>query len=225
MPRPAGAEPQQPGQAHRGGEPDGVPVAERLAQAGVDLVRVQHPGQHLRHERVPGDEDRAQRDRAQHRRPAAAGEMRERDGRRERGEVGEMAVRVDPRVGRVDRPRHRPRGDRREDEHRRDRQRPVQALARGGGDERRGDHRAGRDEDADLGRRRRAEAHAAVGDRAHRAQRRREEQRDRDVDAGVARGRLGRRDDEGLARARRDDRGTRRFGDPGHGSAPGRRSR
>ena len=61
------AEPQHAGTAERGHQPDRVPVAERLAQARVDLVGVQRAREDLGQQRVAAD-DHAGRAR---RRPAA----------------------------------------------------------------------------------------------------------------------------------------------------------
>ena len=98
-------DPQERRHAERRHQPDRVPVAERLAQAGERLVGRQRLGEDLGGQRPPADEHAAQPDPAQDRRPAPRHEPHQRQRARERRHVGERPARLEPRVGRRQRPR------------------------------------------------------------------------------------------------------------------------
>ena len=99
------AEPQARRPGGGGHEPHGVPVAERLAQAGVDLVGVQRAGEDLGQQRVAAHDHAGQHDAAQQRRPALREEPYQGDAGHHGGQVAERAVGLDPRARRARRPR------------------------------------------------------------------------------------------------------------------------
>ena len=97
-------QPQQRRHAERRHQPDAVPVLERSAQAGIELVGGQGAGEHLGQQRPRAHGDRAARDAVEQLGPAPGSEPHERDRAGERRQIGERAVGLQPRVGRRQRP-------------------------------------------------------------------------------------------------------------------------
>jgi hypothetical protein len=177
MPGAARGQPQQRRDAERGHQPDCVPVAEGLPQARVGLVGGERAGEDLGQQGPPAHDEAGQRDAVQHRRPAPRRHPHEREPARERRNVGEGPVGLEPGVAGGDRPHDR---DRREDRQRREgqqRQPAVQPPRRAPGqDSPRHQHGAAEDQ-ADLGPRRPLEPQAAVGAERDRSQHDADEQR------------------------------------------------
>ncbi len=104
VPRAAAGQPQHRRDAHRRRQADGVPVAERRAQAGGALVGRERLREDLRQQRVDADDRAAEPDAGEHCAPAGRREPGEGEGAAERGQVGERAIGLEPgRVG-IERP-------------------------------------------------------------------------------------------------------------------------
>ena len=113
--------PQAGGQAERGHQSGRVPVRERHAQAAHRIAGVERGREHLGEQRVPAGHHGHGPDGPHERRPAGRGEPGQRHRGAERGQVGERAVRLHPRIGRLHGPRDRgvrQRGERRKQGHR-----------------------------------------------------------------------------------------------------------
>ena len=155
-------EPQQRWHAQRRHQPDGVPVAERLAQAGEGLVGREPLGEHLGHERPAAHEHAAEADAVEHRCPAIGHEPHEREPSGQGGDVGERAIGLEPRVGGRQRPVDRQRGVERERRQREQRQPAVQRRREPPGDQCAGHQRGARQHHRHLGPGRALEPQAAV---------------------------------------------------------------
>ena len=139
MARAAGAEPQAGGTAERGRQADGVPVAERLAQARVDLVGVQRAREDLGQQRVAADDRGRQRaSRRAGRASARASGARARRPATATARKLARAVGLEPGVRRVDGPDDRERGEQQQQRERGERQAAPEAPRVAAGDERRG---------------------------------------------------------------------------------------
>ena len=126
----ARGQPQHGRDRQRGGEPDAVPVVERRAQAGEQLVLGQRAREHLGQQRPRAQEHAGDRDRAQQRAPAPGREPAEREPARQRAEVAEHAVGLQPRLRRRERPADRDRGEDRQQRERAQQPDAAQALRR-----------------------------------------------------------------------------------------------
>ena len=176
-----GAQPQRRGNAQRGGEAGGVPVAERLAQARVVLVRGERAREDLGHERVAAHHDRAQQHAGEQRGPAARDQPDQRDAAGEDSDVAERAIGLDPGVRRLDRPRHRCRRPRRQGDQRGEREAAPEAAAEWSDDDRRRGQPRPQQRGADLDGGRAAELQPALRAEGGADHGRGDEQRDRGV--------------------------------------------
>jgi hypothetical protein len=120
VPRAPRPEPQAARDTERPGEADGVPIAERLAQAGVGLVGIQGAGEDLGEQGVATDHDGRDDSRAEERGPAVRRDPHERHAGREHDGVRQRPAGLDPAVGGVDGPCDRQPGEDRQRRHQHD---------------------------------------------------------------------------------------------------------